>query len=205
MATKKIKGKVKSKVKGKRKGKQWYIMIAPEMFGRVEMGRTLSSDPKNVVGRNVTVSLMDLVNDFHKYYMKFVFKVSDIDGDNANTVFVGSRCMRDYVSRMVSRWATRIDTIQDLTTKDGTNIRVKGILIIPRRVKSSIKSSVRNEVRETIQKDIEKSTLEEVVNSLISDNTKRRVLRNAQKIYPVKNFEIRKIEVLSKQVSTTST
>ncbi len=180
------------------KGKKWYIITSPKMFGESELGRTLSADPKNLAGRKISVSLMDLINDFKKYYMKFVFKVVEIDGDKAITNFAGSQCMRDYVSRMVTRWSTRVDTVQDLTTKDGVSIRIKGILIIPRRVKSSIKAAVRDDVRETIKKDVEKSTIEEFIDGIISDSIKRRVLRNSQRIYPVRNFEIRKTEVLSK-------
>ncbi len=182
----------------KKKGKEWYTMSSPEMFGRTELGKTLSEDSNLLLGRKISVSLMDLVNDFRKYYMKFSFKVVEVKGDTAMTEFVGSTCMRDYISRMVGRWSTRVDTVQDLTTKDGIKIRVKGILIIPRKVKSSIKSAVRDDVRNIIQSEVEKETLEELVNSIISDKIKRKVLRNAQRIYPVKGFEIRKTEVSSK-------
>jgi len=183
----------------KKRGKQWYTMVAPEMFGGVELGKTLAEDPKTLIDRKIDTSLMDLVNDFKKYYMKFSFQVVDVNGEKAMTRFVGSTCLRDYVSRMVGRWSTRVDTIQDLTTKDGLKVRIKGILIIPRRVKSSIKSAVRDDARATIKSEVEKSTLEEMVNDIISDKIKRKVLRNAQRIYPVKSFEIRKSEVISSE------
>ena len=180
----------------KSKEEQWYTIIAPKMFGEVEFGQTVSADPGTLVGRKISSSLMELVNDFHKYYMKFSFKVTKVDGTRALTEFAGSECMRDYVSRMVTRWARRVDTVQDLVTKDGVRIRVKGIAIIPRRVKSSVKSAVRDEVRRTIQEDVSESTLEDVLKAVISDSIKKHVLRNAQKIYPMRSFEIRKIDLL---------
>ncbi len=182
----------------KRKGKKWYNILAPEMFGREEISETIADDPDKLIGRNISVSLINLVNDFKKYYMKFIFKITEVEGENALTIFEGSECMRDYISKMVNRWSTRVDTVQDLTTKDGVKIRVKGILIIPRRVKSSIKSSVRNDVRDSIKTEVERSTLNDVIKGIISDSIKTRVLRNAQRIYPVRNFEIRKAEILSR-------
>jgi len=180
----------------KSKEEQWYTIISPKMFGEVEFGQTVSADPETLVGRKISSSLMELVNDFHKYYMKFSFKVTKVDGTRALTEFAGAECMRDYVSRMVTRWARRVDTVQDLVTKDGVRIRVKGIAIIPRRVKSSVKSAVRDEVRRTISEDVSESTLEDVLKAVISDSIKKHVLRNTQKIYPMRSFEIRKIDLV---------
>ncbi|MFH1623243.1 MAG: 40S ribosomal protein S3a/S1 [Candidatus Aenigmatarchaeota archaeon] len=180
----------------KSKAEQWYTIVAPKMFGEVEFGQTVAADPKTLVGRKISASLMELVNDFHKYYMKFSFKVTKVDGTRALTEFAGSECMQDYVSRMVTRWARRVDTVQDLITKDGVQIRVKGIAIIPRRVKSSVKAAVRDEVRRTVKEEITESTLEDVLKGVISDSIKKHVLRNAQKVYPMRSFEIRKIDIL---------
>lgn len=180
----------------KSKGEQWYTIVAPKMFGEVEFGQTLAGEPGSIVGRRISSSLMELINDFHKYYMKFSFRVASVEGTRALTEFDGAECMHDYVSRMVTRWARRVDTVQDLTTKDGVKIRVKGIAIIPRRVKSSVKSAVRDEVRKVIAAEISEATLEDVIKGVISDTIKKHVLRNAQKIYPMRSFEIRKIELV---------
>ena len=181
----------------KGKGEQWYTIVAPKMFGEVEFGQTVSGNPESLIGRKISASLMELINDFHKYYVKFSFKVVTVDGTRVLTEFAGSEVMRDYISRMVTRWARRVDTIQDLTTKDGVRIRVKSIAIIPRRVKSSVKSAVRDEIRKTVAGEISEATLEDVIRGVISDSVKKHVLRNTQKIYPMRSFEIRKIDLLS--------
>jgi small subunit ribosomal protein S3Ae len=179
----------------KNKGEQWYTLIAPKMFDEVEFGQTVAGDPEHLAGRKISASLMELINDFHKYYMKFSFKVVSVDGARALTEFDGAEIMRDYISRMVTRWARRVDTVQDLTTKDGVQVRVKGVAIIPRRVKSSIKSAVRNEIRKIIAADVAEATLEDLIKAVISDSIKKHVLRNVQKIYPMRSFEIRKVEL----------
>lgn len=181
----------------KTKAKEWFTIIAPKIFNEKEIGRTMVSDPELLMGRKVTLSLMELTNNFNKFYMKFVFKVNRIEGNKAFTSFDGSECLRDYISRMVLRRIRRIDTVQDLKTKDGVEIRVKGLAIIPRRIKSSIQVKVRNNIKEKLKKEVETITLEDFVNKIMSDEIKMKVLTEARKIYPVRNFEIRKTEIIT--------
>jgi small subunit ribosomal protein S3Ae len=178
------------------KGQQWFTMVAPKMFDNMELGQTPAVDPKKLVGRKISVGLMELVKDYRKYYMKFTFRIASVEGERALTEYAGSECMRDYVSRLVVRWGRRIDTVQDLATKDGVKMRVKCITIIPRRVKSSVKSSVRNEVRRIVKEEVEASTFEDFIGTILSDGLKKKIMMNTRRIYPVKSFEIRKTEML---------
>lgn len=180
----------------KTKGKQWYTIVSPKMFGEAEIGRTISDDPDKIMGRKVSVSLVNLINDFRKYYMKFSFKVVNVEDGKAETRFDGSEVMRDYVSRMVRRRSRRVDTVQNLTTKDGVNIRVKGLTIIPHQVKTSVKETVRDSVKDIIKNEVERTSLDDFVKRIISDDIKHRVMRESGKIYPIGNFEVRKIEII---------
>lgn len=180
----------------KAKGKNWFTITAPKLFEYMELGKTLADTPEGLIGRRISVSLMDVTNDFSKYYMKFSFKIKQVQDDKAMAEFDGSECMRDYISRMILRRIKRIDTVQDLTTKDGVKIRVKGLAIIRGRIKTSIKVTVRNEIKELLKKEVENSTLDEFIESIISDKTKTNVLKEVRRIYPVRTFEIRKTEVM---------
>lgn len=180
----------------KTKTKEWFTIIAPKVFDEIEIGRTMVTDPKNLIGRRIILSLMELTNDFSKYYVKFVFKISRVEGNRAFADFDGSECMRDYISRMVVRRVRRIDAVQDLTTKDGVKIRVKGLAIISRRVKSSIQKTIRTSIKEMTKNEVENSTLDEFIEKMISDELKSRVLRETRSAYPVRNFEIRKTEII---------
>lgn len=182
----------------KGKGKNWFTIIAPKYFNEKEIGKTLIGDSSQLIGRIVMVSVSDLTNNFSKYYVKFSFKVDKINDNKALTKFYGSECLRDYISRMVRTRVTKIDTIQDLTTKDGIKIRVKGLAIIPRRIKSSIKQTVRNKVRELLESIITNLTLEQFIKQLISDEIKNKVIKEGRRTYPIRNFEIRKSELLTK-------
>jgi small subunit ribosomal protein S3Ae len=97
------------------------------------------------------VSAIELTDNFNKYYLKLNFKITKVNGQLAFTDFDGSECLRDYISRMILRRVRRIDTVQNFTTTDGKKIRVKGLGIIGRRVKSSIQKMVSNKIKDILQ------------------------------------------------------
>lgn len=184
------------KLARKIKGKEWFTIIAPPYFGEKEIGKTLASSPENLIGRRITLNAIELINDLNKYYLKLTFKIYDVNGDKALTKFDGSECLRDYISRMVLRRVTRIDSVLDLTTKDKVKIRVKGLIITSKKITSSVKIKVRKFVDELIQKEVENSTLEEFIKKIIFDELKNKIKSEGRKIYPIRNFEVRKTEVL---------
>lgn len=181
----------------KAKGKKWFTIVAPKMFNEMELAKTMAVDPSLLVNRRIAVSMINLTNDFSKYHMKFLFRIKKVDGDVAFTEFDGSECLKDYISRMVLRRVRRIDTVQSLKTKDGKKIRVKGLTVVSRRIKSDVKKAIRRNVMEMIKKEVEGSTLEEFIQKIISDEMKKKILRDNRKIYPVRKFVVRKTEVVS--------
>jgi ribosomal protein S3AE len=98
---------------------------------------------------------------------------------------------------MVLRRVRRIDTVQDLVTSDKRKIRVKGLGVIGRRAKSSIQVKVRNKIKDTLKSIVETSTLEEFVDGMISDEIKSSIMREVRSTYPLRNFEVRKTEIIS--------
>ncbi|MFW5918008.1 MAG: 30S ribosomal protein S3ae, partial [Haloferacaceae archaeon] len=43
--------------------KRWYTVLAPEEFGREELGTTPADEPEQVLGRTIETTLGDLRND----------------------------------------------------------------------------------------------------------------------------------------------
>ncbi|MCD6403147.1 MAG: 30S ribosomal protein S3ae [Candidatus Aenigmarchaeota archaeon] len=181
----------------KLKSKAWFTLLAPEYLGSKPLGITPASDAKYVIGRVVESSVMNLTDDYNKYYMKFKFRVDKVDGQNAHTVFYGMECLQDYISRLVRRRTKRIDTIQDVKTKDGVTLRVKTIMITNKTIKSSVVKVLRNFVKKVVEEEVSKATISQVVEKILKDVIKRRILEEGSKIYPIRHFEIRRIDVLS--------
>ncbi|MBI1978636.1 MAG: hypothetical protein HYS62_01075 [Candidatus Aenigmarchaeota archaeon] len=180
----------------KLKGKQWFKIISPKFFGEKEIGQTVAGVPDALIGKTINMSAIELTDDINKYYMTLKLKINSVNGDKASTEFVGSECMQDYISRMVLHRVRRIDTVQDLTTNDDVKIRIKGLTIIPKRAKSSIEVKVREFVAASIKKVVEDSTLEELLMKILANEIKNKILKEGRTIYPIRNFEVRKTEII---------
>ena len=72
---------------------------------------------------------------------------------------------------------------------------MKSLGVIGRRVKSSIQLKLSVIIKKLLKDIAENSTLEELVEKIISDEIKNRVLQDVRKTYPLRNFEIRKTEI----------
>lgn len=175
--------------------KTWYEIIAPKMFDEQVIGETPAVDSKQLIGRTMKISLMDISKDHSKFYIKLNFQIERIDG-KAYTRFVGHECMPERIYRMVQRRMRRVDCVQDVKTSDGFKLRVKSILIIPRRVGTSIKDAVRAKMKNVIDKIASEKTIDEIVKMIISDELQKVIREECKKIYPIGVVEIRKTEVL---------
>lgn len=180
----------------KQKGKQWFTILAPEIFNKKEIGETTSNTPETLIGRSLNLNAVELTNDINKYYIKLKFKITSVDGDKAFTQFCGSECLQDYISRMVLHRIRRIDSIQDLKTVDNIKIRVKCLTIVSKKVKSSITVKIREFVSSIIKEEVQESTLDEFIQKLLSNEIKTKIIKGGRTIYPIRNFEIRKTEVI---------
>ncbi len=176
--------------------KQWYEIIAPKAFGEKVVGETLASDPKNLIGRKITVSLLDLSRDYARFYIKLIFQVHDVQGNKAYTKLVGHDIMRERIYRMVQRRVRRVDAIQDIETNDGIKIRVKTVFVLIRRVGTSIKSAARKKAKELIEAAAKEKTYEELIKSVIAGELQQLVKKECSKISPVGNIEIRKSAIM---------
>ena len=181
----------------KLKGKEWYVLIAPKFFKEKEIGETPVGDTKKIIGRKINVHLINLIDDLSKYYIKFNFKVREIKGDKAYTDFAGFECLRDYISRMIRYGIKKTDTIQDLTTSDKIKLRVKTIVITSKKMKKNVETELKRFVEEKMKKNVETNKLDDFIEKTINDNFKNSLINEGSKIYPIRTFEIRKVERLS--------
>ena len=175
--------------------KTWYEIQAPAYFDEKVVGETPASDPKYLIGRVVSVSLADLQQDARKFYLKFSFRVVEVDG-KAKTIFVGHDITSERIYRMVQKYSRRVDCIQDIGMKDGSKIRVKTILTIPKRVSTSVKDNVRKYMKSAVENALSESTMDSFIRSVIDGTLQSAIREECKKVYPVGAIEIRKSEVL---------
>ena len=179
----------------KLKGKDWYEITAPKFFGDFVIGETLALEPEQLIGRVIETSLTDITGDPNKYYFKFFFKIDQIKNGKAITKFMGHDCTKDFISRIVSRRKTRIDTNDKIKLVDG-EMNVKTIAISNRQVSQAIETKVRAIIRKTVIEELQKLKSEEFIREIIDGKLQSKIKKCVSKIYPLRFFEFRKTEVL---------
>ncbi|MFH1630616.1 MAG: hypothetical protein ABIA21_00125 [Candidatus Aenigmatarchaeota archaeon] len=176
--------------------KSWYEIIAPKMFGEVCVGETPAADPKLLVGRVIKVSMADIDKTSPKFFLKMVFRIDSVEGSKALTSFIGHDIMYERIYRMVQRRTSRIDCVRTVATTDGTKMRIKVVLIIPKKVGNSVQHTVRAKLSESVDKVVSENSVETIIKMILSDDFQRTIRDECKKMYPIAMVEIRKSEII---------
>ncbi len=185
------------RVKDKWKSKSWYRIVAPDIFDGAVVGETVASDPESLLGRVSEISLQDLTGDFSRTHIKVQLKVNGVRGGECKTRFIGHGMTSDYVRRLTRRRRSKIEAVFTVRTKEGYKIRIKPLSITNQRINSSVKRSLRKKQGEVIRELANNSRLGELVQKLLFGGLAKKLANECKEIYPLKQVEIRKSEVLS--------
>ena len=190
--------KKKRRVKDKWRGKSWYTVTSPSYFGGVELGALPTDDPSKLVGRVVDSTLYNITNDFAHQYLKMYFKVTDVEGKTARTVFKGHEYSRDYLRSLVRRRTTRVDGILSVTTTDGYKLRLAVCVFTLARIKTSQEKGIRVIMRKTVEEKARALTFDQFVQELVLGKIASDIYNEAKKIAPLRHVGIRKSKLILK-------
>ncbi len=178
------------------KGKDWFVILTPKSFGENAIAETPATDPKALVGRSVEVSVADLLGQKGKDYQKLRFMIDKIDGKNAYTKFNGYSSVREFISRFVRKRLQKIEIIGNVKTKDEWVLQISSIAIMNRNVEKNIQRKVRVWVGNVLTETAGRSGVDDFMKFIIAGTVQHKIKKQGSKIYPVRFFEISKIEVV---------
>jgi small subunit ribosomal protein S3Ae len=185
------------RVRDKWRSKEWYSVAAPDYFGNVELGSVPTDDPEKLVGRVVDATLYDITNDFAHQYLKMFFQVIEVDGKTASTVFKGHEYSRDYLRSLVRRRTTRVDTILNVTTKDGYGARVAVCAFTLNRAKTSQESVIRGIMKRVVNEKAGVLTFDQFAQEVVLGKIASDIYNEAKKVAPLRHVGIRKSKLVS--------
>jgi len=183
------------KVKDKWRAKEWYKIYAPEMFSKMQLGETPADNPDGVMGRITEATVQDLTGDFSKMHIKIKFKVINVSGLDAHTVFNGHDLTSDYVRRLTRRKRTKTDAVVNVTLKDGWAMKVKPMAVSEQRIQASQETAIRAIMQVETKKAASGATIGEFVRMIIMGELSKRISDASKIIVPIKRIEIRRSEV----------
>jgi len=180
-----------------RKVKQWYKVVSPEMFGRAPVGETVANDPEKVVGRVIETTLGDLTNNFSKQNTKLRFRVDRVAGDAAYTRFIGHEMTTDYIRSLVKRRTSRIDSLVDITTSDGYEVRVKSSCFTVKRARANQVKSIREISQRVVMDKATGLDLNQLIQEVVLGKLSLDINKEAKTVYPLRRVEVRKTEIMA--------
>ncbi|MFQ5974836.1 MAG: 30S ribosomal protein S3ae [Candidatus Hydrothermarchaeales archaeon] len=178
------------------KTKKWVDIVAPNMFGEVNIGETFSSDPSTLTGRVIETTMRDITGDFSKQHIQLRFQIVDVVGDTAHTKFVMHSLSRAYMRSQIRRKMTRVEGIQDITTRDGYKLRVKTIALAAGRAQTAQEKLLRKLMNSMVKKQGSRTNFEVFIQETVLGKLPAMIYRAANKAYPVRRVEIKKIKLL---------
>jgi small subunit ribosomal protein S3Ae len=184
-------------VKDKWRGKAWYMVVAPSFFGNVELGSIPAEEPEKLIGRVVEATLYDITADFSHHYLKMFFQVNEIDAKTAKTLFKGHEYSRDYLRSLVRRRTTKVDSLINLTTKDGYKLRIAVSALTLSRIKTSQEKIIRKIMDKTIHEKAEALSLDQFVQEMVLGKIASDIYNQAKEVAPLRHVGIRKSKLVA--------
>lgn len=180
----------------KKAEKVWYDIIAPGMFGDKNIGTTTASNKDHLEKRILRIPLNELTGNFRQFYINIALRIRSVKDNKAITEYDGQDIREDKILRLVNRWSSRIDSIDDIDTKDNIKIRIKSLTVTRRKVNTTVKGKIRALLSAKIIEFCKDRKLDQIINSINNEELQRSISKEAKKIYPLKAVEIRKIKVM---------
>jgi small subunit ribosomal protein S3Ae len=184
--------KRRGRTKDKWRDKKWYKVVSPPYFGGVELGTVPADDPAKLVGRIVDGTLYDITNDFSHQYLKLYFRVEEVEGKTARTVFKGHEYSRDYLRSLVRRRTTRVDGIFNVVTKDNYGLTLAVSVFTLSRIKTSQEQEIRAIMNNIIKEKASALTFDQFVQELVLGKIASDIYNEAKKISPLRHVGVRK-------------
>ena len=184
--------KRRGRIKDKWRDKKWYKVVSPPYFGGVELGAIPADDPKKLIGRVVDSTLYDITNDFAHQYLKLYFRVEEVEGKTARTVFKGHEYSRDYLRSLVRRRTTRVDGIFNVPTKDNYGLTLAVSVFTLSRIKTSQEQEIRKIMSKIVKEKASTLTFDQFVQELVLGKVASDIYNDSKKISPLRHVGVRK-------------
>lgn len=179
----------------KGKTKKEFQIVLPKIFKEKAVGITKADKPEKITGRKFSLYLRDIDEKAQKYYYKFYFKITKVEGNEALTSIVGAEVSRSFVSKSIKRFSTRINGYVKEKTKDGKELILKPLVVTAKNVQTSVARNIRKKMENFLELFISGNEFEKIMEKILNDELQRDSKKILSTIYPVSVIEIRKIEL----------
>lgn len=180
-----------------KKKKVWYTVLAPEDYGKQEVGRTLSKDDKSIMGRIIDVSSDELgARSSREQKMKVVLKVNSIKDNKANTFVKEVNVNTTMLSRFMKKNSDKIESSKVYEMADNGKVKVKIVLLTKSRTHRTQRADLKKYLEDNVKRIISKYSYEKLVLDVIQSKFQKLVGQGLNKIIVVKKLVVARIKLV---------
>jgi small subunit ribosomal protein S3Ae len=165
------------------------------MFGERVVGETPATNPKTLMGRNIEVGLSELLDQRGRDFYRISLVIDRIDDRVAYTRFNGYKALKEHIMGVVRKRSQKVESVIYVKTGDDWRLQVSSVAILNRNTETAVKKKSRMHAEKFIRENAAKSSIDDFVKSVISSNLQRGIKKSGSKVYPIRFFEVARIEV----------
>jgi ribosomal protein S3AE len=187
----------------KAKKKKWFPIIAPEAFQNKVIGEVLLEDASVLMNRTVKVNMMQLMGDMKKQSVNIMFKINDVKDGKAYTQAVKFEISAFSMKRLAKREKDKLSDSFVVKTADGKLVRLKSVMITNAMTNGAVLASLIKTCRAVCKEIVNKIKFEQLIIDLVTYKFQKEVREMLHKVYPLRNFDIRVMELETKKKKET--
>jgi ribosomal protein S3AE len=187
----------------KAKKKKWFPIVAPEAFQSKVIGEVLLEDASVLMNRTVKVNMMQLMGDMKKQSVNIMFKVNDVKDGKAFTQAVKFEISAFSMKRLAKREKDKLSDSFVVKTADGKLVRLKSVMITNAMTNGAVLASLIKTCRAICKELVNKIKFEQLIIDLVTYKFQKEVREMLHKVYPLRNFDIRVMELETKKKKET--
>jgi small subunit ribosomal protein S3Ae len=175
--------------------KKWFAVRAPKEFNDASVGEMPANDEKALVGRNIVVSLDVLTHNPSHAYTNVTLKVTGVSGEAAQTRLVKMEILSSYIRSFVRRYRSVSSAVIPVSTKDGTGMVVKLIVVTRARTAHTKIVGLRKEMIDFTRGYFSENDMGPAIGAIIDGKFQDALTAKLRHITDLNKIEVRKLEI----------
>ena len=178
------------------KKKQWVKILAPKIFGTIELGETYVGEKREAIGKAVKTNIMNLgQGGYRRQNIEIGFTVTGLHDEKAVTEFRSYQIIPSAIKRMIRRGKNKVEDSFVAKTADNRMLKIKPLLVTRSQTTASVQTVLRKTLRQFIASELAKRKLEDFAKELVGHRFQKLMYDVGSKVHPLSTCEIRWAQV----------
>lgn len=180
-----------------KKKKVWFTLVAPEEYGKIELGKTIAKDEKSVIGRTIETTSEDLaIRGSREQRIKVILKVEKLKDNKALTFVKEINVSNTLIPRLMRANSDKIESSKVYELADGKKAKVKVFLLTKSTTHRPQRADAKKYLEDNIKRIVSKYSYEKLVLDALQNKLQKLMSQGLNKIIVIKRLLIGRIKLV---------